>query len=146
VWLKQFNFVSDNETVQTNLNAVLLPVLDYLDDRGYKLPRPSNLSGIALISAVSEPHPSRASTTLMRVSFLNRSSVEQSLPWIELTLTDEGGKVVARRALKPEDYLFNNSTQANIGPHELKKVTIEMLAFPKMATGFELKMLESNAH
>ena len=143
VWLKQFGFVSNNESVQTILNSLLTPSLDYLEGLDVSLDRPKNLVGIALISAQSEPHPSRPSTTLMKVSFLNKSSVDQSLPWLELSLTDESGKVVARRALQPEDYLFNNTTQAGIGPHELKKITIELLAFPKSATGFELKMLKS---
>ncbi|MDG1906250.1 MAG: DUF3426 domain-containing protein [Arenicella sp.] len=143
VWLKQFAFVNNNETTLTTLNALFTPAFDYLQDRGIFLARPQNLMGLALISAQSEPHPSRSSTTLMKVSFLNKASVEQNLPWLELSLTDESGKVVARRALQPEDYLYNNTTQARIGPHELKKITIELLAFPKSATGFELKMLKN---
>ncbi len=142
IWFKQFGFVQNNETVQSSLSTLMLPTLERLEGLGAVLPKPSNLSGISLISAQAEPHPSRATTTLMRVSFLNRSSVAQQLPWVELTLTDESGKVVARRALKPEDYLYNNATQTQIGPHELKKITIELLAFPKVATGFELKMLQ----
>ena len=143
MWLKQFGFVRNNESAQTALNSIFIPSLDYLEGYGVSLNRPKNLVGIALISAQSEPHPSRPSTTLMKVSFLNKSSIEQSLPWLELSLTDESGKIVARRSLQPADYLFNNATQARIGPHELKKITIELLTFPKSATGFELKMLKS---
>ena len=143
VWLMPSPSVRNNQVLQTTLNSVFNPLLDFAQSFGVKLDRPSELSGLTLVSAQSEPHPSRASTTLLRVSFLNKSSVTLPLPWIELSLTDENGAVIARRALDPTDYLFNNAALGEIGPHELKKITVELLAFPKKAIGFELRVLES---
>ena len=143
VWIMPQTSVRNNAALQSTFSAIYDPIIKFADSFGYTIDRPNDLTGIKLVSAQSEPHPSRASTTLMRISFLNQSSVAQPLPWVELTLTNESGGVVARRALDPSDYLFNNAAIDEIGPNELKKITIELLAFPKQATGYEMRMLES---
>ncbi|MEO0369040.1 MAG: DUF3426 domain-containing protein, partial [Pseudomonadota bacterium] len=133
----------DSVGIQTFLNTSLTPLVTTANSLGLSLSKPNNLQGITLISAQAEPHPNRPTTTLLRVSFVNKSSNVQQLPWLELSLTDAEGKVVARRALQPQDYIYNNVTDINIGAHELKKVTVELLSFPKRATGYELKMLQT---
>jgi hypothetical protein len=60
---------------------------------------------------------------------------------LELTLTDEGGRLVSRRSLSPDDYLHNNRLQNRMRANELRQVVIELLAFPKQAHGYELKLL-----
>ena len=106
------------------------------------LPVRRDLNNIQLVSANTEAHPSRASTILLRVSFLNRAKIEQPLPDLELSLTDEDGRIVSRRSFLPKDYLYNNATKNIISSNELKKVTIELLAFPKHAHGYELKIID----
>ena len=105
------------------------------------LPSRRNLSQLELASARTEAHPTRPSTTLLRVSIINHASIEQPLPWLEMSLSDAEGKLVSRRSLSPRDYVYQNATNNLIGARELKKVTIELLSFPKQATGYELKIL-----
>jgi hypothetical protein len=58
-----------------------------------------------------------------------------------MTLTDADGGLVSLRNLSPNDYIYNNSTSNLISAKELKKITIELLSFPKQATGYEIKLL-----
>ena len=107
-----------------------------------QLPQRRNLKELTLLSADIEAHPSRASTILLRISLLNRAQITQPLPWLELSLLNVEGSTIARRSLDPDSYLHNNRSASQIRSNELKKVTIELLSFPKQATGFELKIID----
>lgn len=49
----------------------------------------------------------------LKLSLRNKSDWELALPWVELSLTDSGGKLIAKKALAPKDFQIN---QATIGP------------------------------
>lgn len=141
LWLKQALPWPDEQHIE-KITTILEPIKIVLDER-YQilLPERRDLRKLRLLSAKTEAHPTRSSMILLRVSFLNRSAIEQPLPWVELTLTDEEGRLVSRRALRPDDYLYNNQTDNRIDANQLKKIAIELLAFPKQAHGYELRLL-----
>lgn len=141
LWMKQLIVFPEDSRAEQLIQAGVSPVAERLAQRKIELPVRRNLSKLELLSARTEPHPSRASTNLLRVELVNRAKIAQPLPWLELTLTDAEGRLVSRRQLAPRDYIYNNKTEAQIGPKELKKITIELLAFPKQATGYELRLL-----
>ena len=107
------------------------------------IPVRRDLSKLQLLSARTEAHPTRSSTTLLRVRMINHAEIRQPYPWLEVSLTDQEGRLVARRALSPDNYLHNNDVDRTIGPKELKPVTIEFLTFPKQVEGYELKLLNN---
>ena len=137
LWLKQLlpSFLSQPISAIQNR---LQPLEDNYD---YSLPMRRDLNNLKLISAKTEAHPTRASTVLLKVSLLSRSNISQPLPKLELSLSDESGRLISRRTFKPNDYLYNNSTENLIASNELKKVTVELLAFPQQAHGYELRMV-----
>ncbi|RBP53644.1 zinc-ribbon and DUF3426 domain-containing protein [Arenicella xantha] len=141
LWLKQWIKPNDSGRFDTAMQAVIDPLVEQLATRNIELPVRRDLSQLELVSARTETHPTRPSTTLLRVSMINRASITQPLPWLELALRNSEGQLVSRRNLSPRDYLYNNKTTADIGPNQLKKVTIELLAFPKQVTGYELKII-----
>lgn len=141
LWHKQLLVFPAKSKAEKLILSTAIPFAEKLSERGIALPVRRNLSKLKLISARTEAHPTRPSTTLLRISLLSNASITQPLPWMELSLTNPEGRLVARRQLSPQDYLYNNTTTAQIGPKELKKITIELLAFPKQAEGFELKLL-----
>jgi len=141
LWMKQLIVFPEKSRVEQLMVKGTAPIADRLAEYDMALPVRRSLSKLELLSARTEPHPSRASTNLLRVSLINRAEIAQPLPWLELSLTDSEGRLVSRRQLAPRDYIYNNKIHAQIGPKELKKVTIELLAFPKQATGYELKLL-----
>jgi predicted Zn finger-like uncharacterized protein len=141
LWLKQTISWPDDARVQHALQPVVGPLKKKFDEMGLSVPTRRNLSRLELLSARTEAHPTRPSTILLRVSLINRARIEQALPWLELSLTDADGRLVSRRRLSPKDYVFNNRIDNKIGAKQLKKVTIELLAFPERASGYELKLL-----
>jgi hypothetical protein len=137
MWLKQHLPLAETPQV---LQA-LQPLQSRLEGLDIKIPVRRNLSQLELLSARAQAHPNRSSTQLLRVSLINRADISQPLPWLELSLSDADGRQISRRKLAPADYIFNNRTDQQIGAKELKKITIELLAFPKQATGYELRLL-----
>lgn len=145
LWLRQIIFWPDQPVVQNTIGFVTKPIKKKFEQYNIVLPLRRNLNGLQLLAADIEPHATRASTILLRVSLINRAKISQALPTLELSLTDADGRLVSRRSLNPEAYLHNNRTNNAIGINELKKVTIELLAFPKQATGYELRILGESA-
>jgi len=141
LWQKQFISWPDSPQFQTLIEPVRVPVLNKLNEFGITIPTRRNLSALELLSAKTEAHPSRASTILLRVSLINRAEIDQPLPWLELSLKNANGSVISRRSLSPKKYIHNNRLTSNVGARELKKITIELLSFPKQAVGYELKLL-----
>ena len=129
-----------------NLSQAIAPIAEPLvgklsEEFGVTLPVRRDLRSLQLLSAHTEAHPTRSSTLLLKVSIINHSNIAQPFPWLELTLTDETARLVARRALSPEDYLHNNRLKNSIGSKEVRPVTIEFLSFPEHAHGYEIKLL-----
>ncbi|GHA18324.1 hypothetical protein GCM10008090_29890 [Arenicella chitinivorans] len=141
VWFKQLISIDPQSKLDRQIQQLTLPLSERLAERDIALPVRRNLAQLEIVAARNEPHPTRSSTTLLRVSLINHAEIAQPLPWLELSLMSADGKVVSRRQLSPHDYLYNNQTDAMIGAKELKKVTIEMLTFPKQAVGYELKLI-----
>ena len=137
LWLKQAAPILES----TQLATALQPIKQQLEKYAVVLPERRNLKQLELLSARTEAHPTLSSTVLLRASLINRAKISQPFPWLELSLTDEDGILVSRRALSPNDYLHNNRLENLIKANELKRVTIELLAFPKQAHGFELRLL-----
>ncbi|GAA6136725.1 DUF3426 domain-containing protein [Arenicella sp. 4NH20-0111] len=147
LWLKQLIDMPTDQTWFNSVQKSLSPISNTLDrlasDNGVTLPQRRNLRKLELVSAKTQPHPTRSTTILLKVSLINHADISQSLPWLEMSLTDADGRLVARRNLSPKSYIYNNKTNSIIGSNELKKITIELLSFPKSATGYEIKLLDN---
>ena len=141
LWFKQLISIDPRSKLDRQIQKITLPLSERLAERDIALPVRRNLAQLEISAARNEPHPTRSSTTLLRVSLINHAEIAQPLPWLELSLMSADGKLVSRRQLSPHDYLYNNQTDVMIGAKELKKVTIEMLTFPKQAVGYELKLI-----
>jgi hypothetical protein len=141
LWMKQIVTLDQNPNLQKEVTTVINQAANELEKLDIDLPVRRNLSQLELLSARTEAHPTRSSTTLLKVDILNRANISQPLPWLEMTLTDADGGLVSLRNLSPNDYIYNNSTSNLINAKELKKITIELLSFPKQATGYEIKLL-----
>ena len=141
LWMKQIVAFKSDSFAQAKIVELSVPVAKKLAEHDIVLPLRRNLSQLELVSARTEAHPVRSSTTLLRISIINHADIEQPLPWLEMSLTNAEGQLISRRALSPLDYVYQNATNDLIGARELKKITVELLSFPKQATGYELKIL-----
>lgn len=141
LWMKQIVAFKSDSFAQAKIVELSVPIAKRLAEHDIVLPLRRNLSQLELVSARTEAHPVRSSTTLLRISIINHADIEQPLPWLEMSLTNAEGQLISRRALSPLDYVYQNATNDLIGARELKKITVELLSFPKQATGYELKIL-----
>jgi hypothetical protein len=142
LWLRQAVPALESEALAEKARPYLEPITAALDEHfDFRLPVRRDLVNLRLLAARTEPHPSRPSTILLKVSIVNKSTIAQPFPWMELVLMDENGRLVSRRALAPDDYLHNNRVARQIRANELRQVTIELLSFPKQAHGYELRLL-----
>lgn len=142
LWLRQGIPFLEPNTLPRPISKISDSIASLAKNYNIELPIRSDLSNMHLVSAHTQAHPTRASTTLLIVGLLNKSTITQPYPWLELSLSDEDGRLISRRALSPYDYRHNNRLRHLIQPKELRQVTIELLAFPKQAHGFELKILD----
>ena len=141
LWMKQILVFEVGSMIEKKITELSVPLATRLAEHKLVLPVRRNLSLLELVSARTEAHPTRSSTTLLKISVINHATFEQPLPWLEMTLSDAEGRLVSRRSLSPQDYIYQNASNDLIGARELKKVTIELLSFPKKATGYEIKIL-----
>lgn len=141
LWAKQLIAFDGHTPIQKDIIALTNPLINKLEKNNLTLPVRRSLSKLELLSARTEAHPTRPSTILLKVDILNHARISQPLPWLEMSLSDADGGLVSLRNLSPNDYIFNNNTPNQIGAKELKKITIELLSFPKQASGYELKLL-----
>lgn len=142
LWFKQWLNLDDNSSIQKIINQSIVFTNQRLKEFDIQLPQRRKLQDLTLLSAQLEPHPTQSSTSLLRISLINRADIAQPLPWLELSLTNAEGRVIARRSLDPDSYLYNNRTNDQIRSNEVKKVTIELVSFPKKAAGYELKIID----
>lgn len=147
LWLKQLIDMPSDQAWFNSLQETVIPLYNRVEQTAsnyeISLPQRRNLSQLELVSAQTQPHPTRSTTILLKVSLINHADIAQALPWLEMSLTNADGRLVARRNLSPKSYIYNNKTSSTIGSKELKKITIELLSFPKSATGYEIKLLDN---
>jgi hypothetical protein len=144
LWHRQALPWLEGEKLSQAIAPIAQPLVGKLSEEfGVTLPVRRDLRSLQLLSAHTETHPTRSSTLLLKVRIINHSTIAQPFPWLELALTDENGRLVARRALSPEDYLHNNRLTNSIASKEVRPVTIEFLSFPEHVHGYELKLLNN---
>lgn len=78
----------------------------------------------------------------LQLSFRNRAAFPQALPDLQLSLFDREERLIARRRLTPDEYLFPASTE-NLAVAAEEVVTIELLFEDpgSYASGFKLEFL-----
>lgn len=70
-----------------------------------QLPTVDDRSRLSLIDHSVEPHPARPHALRITGVLVNRSELPQTLPILELVLSDAAGRRVAMRRFRPEEYL-----------------------------------------
>lgn len=72
---------------------------------GCELPLADDRSRITLGERDVGPHPTRPHALKITASFVNEAALPQSLPLVELVLSDVAGRRVAMRRFRPAEYL-----------------------------------------
>jgi predicted Zn finger-like uncharacterized protein len=80
---------------------------------------PRRIDDVAVESSTLSPAPGGAGYRLA-VVLRNRGALSLAMPWIDLSLTDPSGQLVARRALAPNDFRANPALIAPGGESNLQ--------------------------
>ena len=98
-----------------------------------------DLSKIHLSSTRMEPHPEIVGATTIVLQLINRANINQSYPDFEISFTNDDGVIVARRVLKPFDYL--DADQLNLlESKQAKTLRLNLAKMPEEADGYEIQV------
>lgn len=102
-----------------------------------------DLSKIHLSSTRMEPHAKIAGATTIVLQLINHANVNQHYPDFEISFTDGNGDVVARRVLKPFDYL--DADQLNmLESKQAKTLRLNLASMPDGAVGYEIQVTQGS--
>jgi hypothetical protein len=97
---------------------------------------------IQLVSRDMHTHPTRSGILVLSLTFVNLAERSQVFPELEITLMDAGNQPVARRQLRPEEYLRAGAdTRAGLAADVYLPVLLELGDPGDQAVGFEIRFL-----
>lgn len=144
LWLRQSLAVFDNERFIAVVAPYATVVSNFTQEKfNVKFPVRQELTKLRLVSARLQQHPDRASTILLKLSISNESNIAQEFPWLELMLSDENGRLIARRTIEPKKYLYNNKVRTTLSANEIRPITIEFMQFPQKAQSYEIRIVST---
>lgn len=102
---------------------------------------PQNASLMTIESSELEVVPHRQAQIILHALLRNRAEVTQAFPHLELTLNDEQDKPLARRILRPAEYLSGNELEnTGLGANQELPVKVRLNIHDLKATGYRLSL------
>jgi predicted Zn finger-like uncharacterized protein len=109
---------------------------------GCQVPPRRAPSQFAVLERDVGPDPQQADVLVMRLGFSNNADFAQPLPDIQLSLYDSQQKLMARRRLHPEEYLFPAPAEDTlVAPGDNVQVDVRFEDPGRHATGFKLEFM-----
>lgn len=95
-----------------------------------------------LVQTTIAPHPRYANALRIRAVFANRTDRPQPFPLMEVSLTDNAGTLLARRAFSAPDYLDSNAWANGVmPPNVVFNALLEVTNPEERAAGYEVQLL-----
>lgn len=103
---------------------------------------PIDMRRLDLTETRVTPHPRYDRALRIRATIVNRADHAQPYPLLEVSLIDNQGHLVARRAYPPRDYLKKPETIATgLPPHVAVQVSLDITSPGPKASGYEVLLL-----
>jgi hypothetical protein len=97
---------------------------------------------VQLVSRDMHTHPTRSGILVLSLTLVNLAEHSQEFPQLEVTLLDAANQAVARRRLKPADYLRPGADIENgLAKDVYLPVLLELGDPGEQAVGFEIRFL-----
>lgn len=133
---------SDLARLSPSLKPTLAGVCHVL---GCELTPPQDINLIDLMEARVAPHPKFNKALRIRATLVNRASFAQAFPTMEVTLSDNSGQVIARRAFKPVEYVEKTRVDGELMPPNVAiPVLLDVTHPDNRALGYEIRLLPTN--
>ena len=99
-----------------------------------------DVAAIELLQTMIAPHPHYASALRIRTTLVNRAGFPQDYPGMEVSLTDNGGRVITRRAFTPAQYLPAPAAGA-MSPNIVAATLLDVTNPDGKAVGYEIRLV-----
>lgn len=97
-----------------------------------------------LVETRVAPHPRFAKALRVKATLVNRADSVQPYPLLEVSLIDNQGQLVARRAYQPREYLSKpDALQKGLPPQVAVDVQLDITSPGAHASGYEVLLLPS---
>lgn len=101
-----------------------------------------DLRRLDLIESQVAPHPRYDKALRVRAALVNRAETVQPYPLLEVSLLDSQGRLLARRAYSPKEYLAKDAAgEPGLPPQLAVNVEIDIASPGPQASGFEILLL-----
>jgi len=103
-----------------------------------------NVALIDLTKSTIAPHPTVRQTLRIRIAMVNRARFAQPYPLLEVSLSDSGGQLLARRSFKAAQYLAHpERAGTEMLPSVLVNGLLDVANPDNKAVGYELRLVAS---
>ena len=99
-----------------------------------------DIAAIELLQTTIAPHPQYENALRIRATLVNRADFPQDYPWMEVSLTDNGGRVLARRTFTPAQYL-PTSAAGTMSPNVVAPTLLDVTNPDNKAVGYEIRLV-----
>ena len=99
-----------------------------------------DIARIELLQTTIAPHPQYENALRIRTTLVNRASFRQAFPWLEVSLTNNAGAVLARRTFAPAQYLEMPSSEVLI-PNVVATSLLDVTNPDGKAVGYEIRLV-----
>lgn len=124
-------------------HAALRPyLLELCAQLGCHVQPPYDVSRIELIQPTNiAPHPRIANALRLRATLVNRAAKAQPHPYMQVSLTDNAGRVLARRVFSPQQYLEQPTAGDDMLPHLAVSALIDLTNPDEKTVGYQIDFL-----
>lgn len=98
-----------------------------------------------LVQTRIAPHPRYANALRLRASFINRTERQLALPLMQVSITDNDGRLLARRTFTPREYLETRAEAATLAPNVLINTSLAVTNPDGKAAGYEVQLFPQQA-
>lgn len=117
-------------------------LLELCAQLGCRVQPPYDVSRIELIQPTNiAPHPRIANALRLRATLVNRAAKAQPHPYMQVSLTDNAGRVLARRVFSPQQYLEQPTAGDDMLPHLAVSALIDLTNPDEKTVGYQIDFL-----
>jgi predicted Zn finger-like uncharacterized protein len=115
-------------------------VTEFCHHAGCKIRPRRDIALIEQLQTTIAPHPKYENALRIRTTLVNRASFSQAYPWLEVSLTNNAGTVLARRAFTPAQYQETPAT-GELTPNVVAAALLDVTNPDGKAVGYEIRLV-----
>ena len=115
-------------------------VTEFCHHAGCKIHPRRDIALIEQLQTTIAPHPKYENALRIRTTLVNRASFSQAYPWLEVSLTNNAGTVLARRSFAPAQYQ-EAPTAGELTPNVVAAALLDVTNPDGKAVGYEIRLV-----